>query len=119
MRTKIISCVHFSCVLFTKYFHLNVKILLNIKNFKVILLNYLDFLMLAIYVFFNILVSSNNVAMTIFVNKVLTLSDVALRIINERSYVFHILRFLIQMGNLLSGKFVPTYNINVCLLECI
>ena len=57
--------------------------------------------MLAIYVFFfNILVSSNNVAMTIFVNKVLslTLSDVALRIINERSYIFHILRFLIQMG---------------------
>ena len=57
--------------------------------------------MLAIYVFFfNILVSSNNVAMTIFVNKVLslTLSDITLRIINEKSYLFHILRFLIQMG---------------------
>ena len=50
--------------------------------------------------FFNILVSSNNVAMTIFVNKVLslTLSDITLRIINEKSYLFHILRFLIQMG---------------------
>ena len=57
--------------------------------------------MLAIYFFFfNILVSSNNVAMTIFVNKVLslTLSDITLRIINEKSYLFHILRFLIQMG---------------------
>lgn len=59
--------------------------------------------------------------MTIFVNKALslTLSEVALRIINEGSYIFHILRFLIQMGNILSGKFVPTYNIDVCVLECI
>ena len=59
--------------------------------------------------------------MTIFVSKVLslTLSEVALRVINERSYIFHILRFFIQMGNILSGKFVPTYNINACVLECI
>ena len=57
--------------------------------------------------------------MTIFVNKVLslTVSDVALRIINKRSYIFHILRFFIQMGIYLESLYQHIILIYVLLLS--